>query len=77
MLELMPEEKQIQVYEFTKHLFTSEEMGESGSPFIPVTEEKVLNDLAMSRREITEGKGLDMREALDTLGRQHGFLTEV
>ena len=71
MLEAMPEEARIKVFEFTQKLFTSRK---SANPFVSVSEKKVTSDLAESRRQIAEGRGLNMKDALNELGRNHGFL---
>ena len=43
-------------------------------PFAPVSIEQVLSDLAVSRREIEEGKGMDAEKALEQLGSKYGYL---
>lgn len=71
MLEAMPEDARIKVFEFTQRLFTSRK---PENPFVPVNTEKILSDLAESRQQIAEGRGIDMGDALKELGKQHGFL---
>ncbi len=71
MLEAMPEDARIKVFEFTQQLFTS---GKPANPFVPISTTQVLSDLAESRQQIAKGKGLDMKDALNELGKQHGFL---
>lgn len=71
MLESMPEDARIQVMEFTQKLFTS---GKPANPFVPVSQEQILSDLAESRRQISDGEGLDMENALNRMGKEHGFL---
>ena len=71
MLEAMPEDARIKVFEFTQQLFTSRK---PANPFIPTSTKQVLSDLAESRRQIDAGEGLDMEEALHQLGKQHGLL---
>lgn len=71
MLEAMPEDARIKVMEFTQKLFISKK---PANPFIPASQEQILSDLAESRRQIADGKGLDMESALDRVGKQHGFL---
>lgn len=71
MLEAMPEDARIKVMEFTQRLFTSRK---PANPFIPVGQEQILSDLAESRRQIADGRGLDMKDALNRIGRQHGFI---
>lgn len=71
MLETMPEEAQERVFSYTKTIWMSMH---PSSPFKPVSEEQLLSDLATSRKQIAEGKGLDAKEAVRELGRAHGFL---
>ena len=71
MLEAMPEDARIKVLEFTQQLFTSRR---PANPFVPVSQEQILSDLAESRRQIAAGQGLNMEEALDRMGKQHGFI---
>lgn len=71
MLEAMPEDARIKVMEFTQRLFTSRK---PANPFVPVGQEQILSDLAESRRQIADGRGLDMKDALNRIGRQHGFI---
>ena len=61
MLEAMPEDARIKVMEFTQRLF-------------PVNQEQILSDLAESRRQISNGEGLDMEDALNRMGKHHGFI---
>ena len=70
MLEAMPEDARIKVFEFTQQLFTSRN---PSNPFVPVSTKQILSDLAESRQQIEKGRGLDMKEALNELGKQHGF----
>lgn len=71
MLEAMPEEARIKVMEFTQKLFTSKK---PANPFVPVSQEQLLCDLAESRQQISNGEGLDMENALNEIGKQHGFI---
>lgn len=71
MLEAMPEDARIKVMEFTQQLFTSRK---PANPFIPVSQEQVLRDLTESRQQIADGQGLDMEDALNRMGKQHGFI---
>ena len=71
MLEAMPEDARIKVMEFTQRLFTS---SKPANPFVPVSQEHILSDLAESRQQISDGKGLDMKDALKKMGKQHGFI---
>lgn len=71
MLEAMPEDARIKVMEFTQKLFTSRK---PANPFVPVSQEQILSDLAGSRQQISDGKGLNMEDALKRTGKQHGFI---
>lgn len=71
MLEAMPEDARIKVMEFTQRLFTSQK---PANPFVPVSQEQIFSDLAESRRQISDGKGLDMKDALNRIGEQHGYI---
>ena len=71
MLEAMPEDARIKVLEFTRQLFTSRK---PANPFVPVSQEQVLSDLAESRQQIAAGQGLNMEDALSRMGKQHGFI---
>ncbi|MBQ9156266.1 MAG: hypothetical protein IJ137_05755 [Eubacterium sp.] len=42
-------------------------------PFHPLTEEKVLSDLAVSRQQRTSGKGRRIKDAIKEMRREHGF----
>ncbi len=71
MLEAMPEDARIKVMEFTQQLFTSRK---PANPFVPANQEQILSDLDESRRQIADGKGVNMENALNTIGKQHGFI---
>ena len=44
------------------------------SPFIPLSAEKILSDLSISRHEAQNREGLKARDALIEMGKQHGFI---
>lgn len=71
MLEAMSEDARIKVYEFTQQLFTARK---PANPFTPISASQVLSDLAESRQQIAEGKGIDMNKALEEMGKKHGFI---
>ncbi len=71
MLENMPEEARIMVYNYTQSLFISRN---PENPFIPLPADMILADLEESRGQIDEGKGLYASDALDELGKKHGFI---
>lgn len=71
MLEAMPEDARLKVLEFTQQLFTSRK---PANPFIPISQEQVMSDLAESRQQIASGQGLNMEDAINRVGKQHGFI---
>lgn len=71
MLETMPEEARIRVYEYTKGLFLCRR---PESPFTSITEEMVLADLEVSTEEFEDGKGKDAKSTILEMRRQHGFV---
>ena len=70
MLEIMPEESRQMVFEYTQGLFSS---SKSANPFVPVSKEQILNDLELSRQQVSQGKVRNMAAALDDLRRCHRF----
>ena len=71
MLEAMPEDARAIVFEFTQKLFTSHK---PASPFEPLSVEKILSDLSVSREQAARGEGIQMKEALMEMGKRHGFV---
>lgn len=71
MLETVPEDARIKVLEFTRQLFTSRKLA---NPFVLVGQEQIFSDLAESRQQIAAGQGLNMEDALNRMGKQHGFI---
>lgn len=71
MLEAMPEEARLKVFEYTKKLFTSER---PANPYRELTKAQILADLEDSRSQLAAGEGLEMDTALNELGKKHGFV---
>lgn len=71
MLETMPEEARLMVFKYTQSLFTSPK---PANPFTPKSKDDILEDLSESRKQIAEGKGVDMKQALQEMGAKHGFI---
>ena len=71
MLEVMPEEARLLVLKYTQNLFNARK---PASPFTQKSEDKILDELAESRRQIEDGQGLDMKAALKEMGAEHGFI---
>ena len=71
MLETMPEEARLLVFNYTKELFSAQR---PATPITPISTDKLLSDLEKSRRQIEAGEGKNMKDALKEMGRQHGFI---
>ena len=71
MLEAMPEDARIKVMEYAQSLLPSEK---PANPFTKLSAEEILSDLKISRQQIANGQGLNMRDALMEMGKQHGFV---
>ena len=71
MLETMPEEARLLVYNYTQELFSVQR---PANLFTPISTDKLLSDLEESRRQIEAGEGMNMKEVLREMGRQHGFI---
>jgi len=71
MLQAMPEEARLKVFQYTQQLFVS---GKPVNPFVPLTADQILSDLEESRNQIAAGLGQDMRNALETMGKKYGFI---
>ena len=71
MLEAMPEEARIKVFQYARSMFSSDR---PSNPFTPVGKEKVLSDLNASSRKFDNGEGLDAKAAIQEMRRQHGFV---
>ena len=71
MLQAMPEEARQKVFEYTQRLFVSRK---PANPFVPLTEAQMLSDLEESRSQIAAGQGLDMKNALEEMGKKYGFI---
>ena len=71
MMETMPEEAQLQIFEFARNIFTSIR---PANPFTPVTKEDIIRDLAESSAEFDAGLGMNARDAIQAMRKQHGFV---
>ena len=71
MLEAMPEEARIKVYQYARSMFSSDR---PSNPFTPVTKEKVLAELKTSSQEFDNGQGMDAGDAIREMRRQRGFI---
>ena len=71
MLETMPEDARILVMEYTQKLFSSPR---PANPFVPLTTEQILADLAESRSQFAAGQGMNMEQALNSMGEEYDLL---
>ena len=71
MLEVLPKESQAKVFRFTQELYSKEK---EASPFMPLTEEQILSDLEISRKQAENGEGLNAKEALVAIGKKYDFV---
>jgi EAL domain-containing protein (putative c-di-GMP-specific phosphodiesterase class I) len=70
MMEVLPEDDLVQIRNFTTMLYEKRKVN---NPFVPLTEEKLMDDLETSRAQIEQGKCQDMKTALDHLGAKYGI----
>ncbi len=71
MLEVMPEDARIKVLEFTQGLFTSRK---PANPFVPLTEEQILSDLAESREQAENGQFRSAEDVFNDMEREYGIV---
>ncbi len=70
MMEALPESDLIEIQNFIKklHILRSAE-----SPFRPLTEDEIMNDLSVSREQIAQGKCREMGQAIEGIRRKYGL----
>lgn len=69
--ETMPEEASVLVSNYTQKLYISHK---PASPFKKLTTDNVLKDLEISRSQIANGEGQNMKKALAEMGKRHGYI---
>jgi EAL domain-containing protein (putative c-di-GMP-specific phosphodiesterase class I) len=70
MMEVLPEDDLVQIRNFTTMLY---EKRKENNLFVPLTEEKLMNDLETSRAQIEQGKCQNMKTVLEQLGAKYGI----
>jgi EAL domain-containing protein (putative c-di-GMP-specific phosphodiesterase class I) len=70
MMEVLPEDDLVQIRNFTTTLYEKRKVN---NLFVPLTEEKLMDDLKTSREQIEQGKSLNMKTALEQLGAKYGI----
>lgn len=69
MMEALPEADLIEIQNFTKKLYM---LRNNKSPFRPLTEEDIINDLSVSREQVAQGKCREMGQAIEGIRRKYG-----
>ncbi|MCD8115732.1 MAG: hypothetical protein LUE21_01195 [Oscillospiraceae bacterium] len=70
MMELMPEDSQIKVMEFARSLL----IASPPDPFVPLSAEQILADLAESRDQASRGEYISAEDVFKEIGISHGFI---
>ncbi|MCD7844703.1 MAG: hypothetical protein LUG57_02385 [Oscillospiraceae bacterium] len=70
MMELMPEDTQVKVLEFAQSLLAATQP----DPFVPLTAEQILADLAKSREQAKRGECRPAEDVFREIGISHGFI---
>ncbi|MBQ9014688.1 MAG: hypothetical protein IJ109_01080 [Firmicutes bacterium] len=71
IMENMTPEEQKYVYEAACEIIAARK---PRNPFKPLTQQQILEDLALSRQQVKEGKTTEAREALTAMGEKYGFI---
>ncbi len=71
IMEGMSEDARKKVLEYAQGLFASKG---KANPFVPLTREQILEDLAESRQQIADGKGEPAEAVMEEIGKKHGFI---
>lgn len=70
MMEALSEADLIKIQNFTKKLYM---LRSAESPFRPLTENEIMNDLSVSREQIAQGKCREMGQAIEGIRRKYGL----
>lgn len=70
MMEVLPESDLIEIQNFTKKLYM---LRNADSPFHPLSEDDILNDLQISREQIAQGKYKEMGQAIEEIRHKYGL----
>ncbi|MCD7761806.1 MAG: hypothetical protein LUI14_01155 [Lachnospiraceae bacterium] len=71
MMESMPEDARMKVMQYAQKLFVSKK---PANPFAAITTEQILRDLDQSENDISEGNYRPMKDVIDEMERQYGFI---
>lgn len=70
MMEALPESDLIKIRNFTQKLYMYRN---AGSPFEPLKEEEILNDLRISREQTAQGQSKEMGRAIEEIRNKYGL----
>lgn len=68
MLKVLPDDDIKAIHDITYRFYIREH-----SPFTPLTKEKVLNDLAISREQISNGDCKELGQAIQEIEAKYGL----
>ncbi len=68
MLKVLPDDDIKAIHDITYRFYIREH-----SPFAPLTKEKVLNDLAISREQISNGDCKELGQAIQEIEAKYGL----
>lgn len=58
---------------YRRDFMDTAEITVSTNPFAPKDAQQIFSDLAEARQQIAAGEGMDMKKALDEMGKKYGF----
>lgn len=70
MMEVLPESDLIKIQNFTQKLYMHRN---ADSPFEPLNEEDILNDLRISREQTAQGQRKEMGQAIEEIRHKYGL----
>lgn len=70
MMEVLPESDLLKIQNYTKRLYM---LRTTDSPFQPLKEEDIMDDLQLSRRQIETGKCKEMGKAIEEIRKKYGI----
>lgn len=71
VMESMPEASRKKVLIYAQNLVLEDD---PENPFLPLTKEQILHDLAISEKDYQEGRVQNFRDAIIEMRKQHGFV---
>ena len=68
LMSTMSEEELLEMYHQARRI-----IDQRSSPYRPLSKQKILADLAVSRQQIENGEAVDFDTAIDEIEAQHGL----